>query len=224
MFGKKSCKRCKEKVSEKYVFCPHCGSLINKNVRKQDLGMLGEEDFGNEFEEFQESIFGGVGGKMIGKMFEKAVKMLEKEIEKERKNQNSMGDPKTNFQLFINGKRVDGLNGKSQGNQNSGKSKKLKKIPMDLNLPKNELEGFSALPKGEPKTNVRRLSDKVIYEINIPGVKSLKDVSMTRLENNLEIRARTKNKAYSKMIPVNFPIIDYNFSKGKLLIEMDSRE
>jgi HSP20 family molecular chaperone IbpA len=223
MFKKKDCRKCGERVNSNYLFCPHCGNLASKKKSSKNSGMLGEDDFANEFENFQESILGGVGGKVIGKMFEKAVKILEKEIEKEtnRKNQDKSRELKTNFQLFINGKRVENLNDNPLTKQ---KVKIEREDFQEINLPQNDLKGFSDLPKNEPKTNVRRFSDKVIYEINIPGVKSLKDISITKLENNIEIKARTKDKAYNKLIPVNFPIVDCNFSRGKLFLELDSKE
>ena len=222
MFNKKDCRKCGERISNKYLFCPHCGNHLSKKAGKEDFGMLGEDDFVNEFENFQNSIFGGVGGRVIGKMFESAMRMLEKEIEKEtkRKNHRHTKNPRTNFQLFINGKRVDNFETNQPVQQ---KIRKHKKEISSINLPQNKLKKFSELPKNEPKTNVRRFSDRVIYEINIPGVKSLKDISITKLENNIEIRAVTKDKAYNKLIPLNFPITNYNFSRGKLVLELDSK-
>lgn len=208
MFGKKKCKKCGEKLNEKYIFCPYCGnSSIKKS--KEDYGVLGENDFINEFENFSNSVFGGIGTKVIGKMLENAVRIFEKEIEKEtkRKRQN----PRTNFQLFINGQRVD-----NSGHLTYKKARQKKEI---RRLPQNILKKFSNLPQKEAKTNVRRFSDKVVYEINMPGVRSLKDISITKLENNVEVKAISKDKAYQKMIPVNFPITDYNLSRGKLVLE-----
>ena len=223
MFGKKECKKCGERIAEKYLFCPHCGNLLNKKKIKEDFGMLGKDDFINEFESFQNSIFGGAGKKVIGKMLESTMKMLEKEMKKEfkRKNHEHIKNPRTNFQLFINGERIDNFQTNHRVQQ---KIKKQKKEISSNNLPQNHLKKFSKLPKNEPKTNVRRFSDKVIYEINIPGVKSIKDVSIIKLENNIEIKAITKDKAYNKLIPINFPITDYNFSRGKLVLELDSKE
>jgi len=47
----------------------------------------------------------------------------------------------------------------------------------------------------------------------------MKDVSITKLENNVEIKAISKDKSYQKLIPVNFPITECNLSRGKLLLE-----
>jgi len=216
MFGKKKCNGCENKINEKYIFCPHCGYSSNKKSNKNS-GMLGENDFMNEVENFpNQNIFGGIGGKMIGKMFENAMKILEKEMEKEMRRKDNKQIPKTSFQLFINGERID--------NFNSTKNRKAKQKKEAKNLPRNILKKFSNLPQKNPKTDVRRLSDKVVYEINMPGVKSLKDISITKLENNIEIRAISKDKAYQKMIPVNFPITDYNLSGGKLVLEFSVNE
>ncbi len=223
MFNKKECKSCGEEINKRYMYCPYCGNLSGENFEKKDYGMLGEEDFIDEFEEFQEGLLGTPTGKVLGKMFENAIKILEKEMQKEmkRKDREKSGMPRSNFQLFINGKKVTNF---ETGHTLKQKVKKKKMEIRSSDLPQNYLRDFSVLPKNEPKTNVRRFSDKVIYEINVPGVKSVKDISIIKLENNIEIKAVSKNKAYSKLIPVNFPITDYNLSNGKLVLELDSRE
>ena len=77
--------------------------------------------------------------------------------------------------------------------------------------------------KKEPKTNVKRLSNTVIYEINMPGVKSLDDISIVKLENSIEIKAVAKDKAYFKLIPVNLAILDYELERGKLILELEAK-
>jgi len=216
MFRKRECEGCRKKISEKHNFCPHCGSNKQGKKPREDFGMLGENDYVNEFENFSNSLFGGVGGKVMGKMLENAMKVLEKEMGKEMKRKNQKQGPKTNFQLFINGQRINDFE-----NQPQTKTKQKRKFQ---ELPKNILKSFSNLPQKNPKTDVRRFSDKVVYEINMPGVNSLKDISITKLENNIEIRAISKNKAYQKMIPVDFPITAYNLSKGKLILEFSVNE
>jgi len=144
------------------------------------------------------------------------MKILEKEMEKEIKRKDNRHVQKTNFQLFINGQKVDHFN--------SNENKRTKQKRESKNLPQNILKKFSDLPQKDPKTDVRRLSDKVVYEINMPGVKSLKDISIIKLENNVEIKAISKDKAYQKMIPVDFPITGYNLSRGKLILEFGVNE
>lgn len=81
-------------------------------------------------------------------------------------------------------------------------------------------ERLSKLPKEEPETKVRRLTDTVIYEINLPGVKSLKDVTVNQLENSIEIKAISKDRAYFKLIPVALPLKRYHLKDGSLILEL----
>ena len=81
-------------------------------------------------------------------------------------------------------------------------------------------ENFKKLPKKQPETNIRRFSNKVVYEIEIPGVESIKDVSISQMENSIEIKAVAKKNAYEKIIPIGLPISKYDFSKGKLVLEL----
>ena len=213
MFSKKSCKKCRKKINSKYEFCPYCGHSSGENL-EEDWGMLGKNDYINESKQFSNSIFGGISGGMITKMLGGVMKMLEKEMQKEIKNTTR---PKTNLRLMINGKEIK-LNN-LQNKSTNKKRQEIKEIP-SKNLPQENLKKFSTLPKQEPLTNIRRLGDKVVYEINIPGVKSIKDISIIKLENSIEIKALTKDKAYSKIIPINLPITNYNLSEGKLILEL----
>ena len=212
MFKKKECKSCGVKISSKYKFCPNCGNFTSKKFKKNNSGMLGENDFDNEFKNVSSPLFTGIGGKMMGKMLENAMKMLENEMQKEMKGKNF--EPRMDHKLFIDGKKIN-----LDHNHPKKRSEEKKEIPSS-ELPQGNWKKFSELPKKEPNTNVRRFSDKVIYEINMPGVKSEKDLSIIKLENNIEIKAVSKNKAYKKLIPMNFPITNYNLSNGKLVLEL----
>lgn len=172
--------------------------------------MLGESDYDEGMNQFPNSFFGGISGKMINKMIESTMKMLEKEMQKEMKRQEKDHEPKTNFQLFINGKKADF----------GGSGDKSEKETAQIELPNNELKGYQKLPRKEPKTNLRRFSDKVIYEISMPGIESDDDVSVTRLENSIEVKGVSKKNSYKKVIPINLPITSYDISKGKLVLEM----
>ena len=217
MFNKKECKRCQEKVSGKYEFCPHCGYGLKGGSRKEeDWGMLGKDDGLNDFNQFADSMLGGIGGKMLNKMLGSAMKMLEKEMRGEM-NRVSSG-PRTNVKLMINGKEIN-LNNLENGKPVEKQVKKTKGIS-GKSFSSDNLKKFSKLPREEPSTNIRRLSNKVIYEINMKGVKSVEDIAITKLENSIEIKAIAKDKAYFKLISIGSPIIDYSLSKGKLVLEL----
>lgn len=53
----------------------------------------------------------------------------------------------------------------------------------------------------------------------MPGVESIENITITPLESSIELRAIAEEKAYSKSIPLNLPIIGYEFSKGLLVLE-----
>ena len=212
MFGRK-CDNCSEKISGKYSFCPHCGNPTNQSKGK-NFGMLGENDFEEQNNFVEESFIEKLGGKMINKVFENAVKMIEKEMSKEMRRQASpQNQPRGNFQLFVNGKKIN------LGELQPRREEKIEREEL-VELPNEPLKNFSKLPIKEPQTNVRRLSDKVLYEVSMPGIKTKKDISIVNLENSIEIKGIGKEIAYKKILPVNLPIMGYNLSKGKLVLEL----
>lgn len=214
MFNKKSCKECNKKISGKFDFCPHCGASINYKS-EEDWGMLGKNDKINEQDIFSKSMFGGMNGKILNKMLGGAMKMLERELQKEMKTQNQIG---TNFELYINGKKINPENikiTKGQIKENTSKKRAIITTFSEQNQKK-----FAELPKNEPPTNIRRLSDKVIYELEVPGVESLGDVSIAKLETSIEIKAIAKDKAYKKLIRIDLPLKGYKLDNQKLILEL----
>lgn len=217
MFKKKICKNCNKKISDKFSFCPNCGRSINEN--KENYGMLGRNDNLNDpFEELSKNMFGGISGKMFNKMLGGAMKMLEKEMQKSMKPENM----KTNFELYINGKKIPAENIKITKKPISVKPEK-KQTHQNIFSEEN-LKKFSSLPKKEPSANVRRLSDKVVYEIEVPGVKSIQDILINKLENSIEIKAIAKNTAYKKILQVDLPLKRYKLDKEKLVLELGVKE
>ena len=213
---KKKCLRCNEKIGSKHSFCEFCGSPQKKHSQ-EDWGMLGKDDVeGN----FQSPFLAGINGGILNRMIGSAMKMLEQEMQREMtRTKNPEVQPKTHIKLMINGKEID-LNNIKNNQQKMQENKD--KIFID-NFSKTSLERFSKLPKKEPKTNMKRFADKIIYEIEMPEIDSMKDVSIVKLENSIEIKAVGKKKAYSKLIPINLPIKYYIHSKGKLTLELDSK-
>jgi hypothetical protein len=208
MFKKKECKKCKRKVNDNYDFCPYCGNSLNKNF-KEDWGVLGKDD---DIENLNNSssFFGKIGEDMMTKMLGGAMKMLQRELQKEMKN---VG-PRKNFKLMINGKEVN-LNGAPKKKRIVQK-RKVKFLPP---FSQETAKRFLKLIRKEPVTEIRRFSDKIIYEIFLPKVKSLKDISIVRLENSVEIKAIAEDNSYFKRIPINLPLLNYNFLDEKLIVE-----
>jgi HSP20 family molecular chaperone IbpA len=235
MFSKKTCQRCGRKTNKDSSFCPSCGNSLKKAQSKEEFGMLGENDSLNEFESLSNSMFGGMGGSFMNKMLANTMRMLEKELEREMKNSrtnlqnqnsninnnsNMNGQPRTKIRLMINGKEIDinNMNGKISQNPQK-KEKQRTASPKFKRFSEEQAKKFSKLPKKEPKTELKRIADKISYEIEVPGVESIEDISINTLENSIEIKAIANEKAYSKSIPLNLPIVDYAFSKGLLVLE-----
>ena len=49
----------------------------------------------------------------------------------------------------------------------------------------SSIKKFSSLKKEEPKTDLRRLSNRMIYELEMPEVHSINDVSIVKLETTI---------------------------------------
>jgi hypothetical protein len=153
-------------------------------------------------------------------MLSNTMKMLEKEMQKtgnNPQNPNMNGLPRTKIRLMINGKEIN-LNNPNGEPQNNEKSEKQKPVKFKR-FSEEQIKKFSKLPKKQPKTELKRIADKISYEIEIPGVESIEDVAITPLESSIEIKAISDEKAYSKSISINLPIVDYAFSKGLLVLE-----
>ena len=231
MFNKKNCKKCGRKINDKSNFCSGCGSSIRDSAGKnEDWGMLGKDDFLSDEGLNEIRLPGGFNMifNSLMKNLNKQFRNLDKEIKKDMENSNSknkkdpfkkIGREGISISISSLGNGTPKINVTSFGNRKDTRKKEVKEISLS-DFSHDGLKNFSKLPKEEPKTNVRRLSDKVIYEIEMPGVKSIKDISVIKLESSIEIKAVSEEKSYSKLIPFNLPIINYNFVKGKLILEM----
>lgn len=223
MFKKNKCPNCDSKVSKDFEFCPHCGNEITEN--QEDLGMLGKEDSLNEA--FNDPFFGMNGG-FLNKMLNNTMKMLEKELQKGMQNP-GLNQPVGNFELYINGKKIDPKNIKvsqkvisPQGSVEAKKEVKEKAVKL---FNKEQNQKFQELPREEPLTkSVRRLSNRVIYELEIPEVKSVDDVAISRIQNSIEIKAVGKTKSYFKILPVGLPVIKFEVEKGTLTLELGTKD
>ena len=218
MFKKIKCKKCGKKIGENYNFCQYCGSKINFEDDENYFGMLGKDDSiptenAIKLPAGLNSIFNSLM-KNLGKEFEEQLKgnFTEEKTKKMKKDGISIS-----ISTFGNGQPKISVN--SLGNKKIESEEPNKKLTKN-NFTSEKIKQFSKLKREEPKTNIRRLSNKVIYEIEMPGVKSMDDVSIIKLENSIEIKAIGKEKSYAKLIPINLPIKNYDLSEGKLTLEL----
>ena len=118
------------------------------------------------------------------------------------------------IQFFVNGKKVFP--------EKQIKMQKPEKIETRT-ISKEKANEFAKLPRKEPKTKMKRLSGKLLYELSVPGVSDINDVFINQLENSIEIKALSKTKVYSKTLEVNLPIIGYKLDKDNLILELHAK-
>jgi len=203
MFKKKPiCVGCNSKVNDSFDFCPYCGTnLSNPEKDARDFGMLGK----NEITGYP--VIGGGGLGITDKMINSLMKSLMKAFEGTMKDvnadvQSSPGKIKIRF----------GAPGKKQ------QTRKINDFGV-REITDEQIERMSGLPRVEGKTDVRRLSDKVIYEIKAPGLDDVKDVFLSKLESGYEVKAIGKKKVYVNSLPINLPLKGYFVENGRLVVE-----
>jgi len=222
---KKRCKKCDKKVDRSFDFCPYCGIPIRD---PEEYGMLGRTD---NLEEFKSSplglgmptSFGSFTGNFMEKMLGNAFKMLEKEMRNmDRTDINkiprSRGIPlKTNFQLFVNGKKVNFPEFQEHMKNEELPKEEVQKIP---EISEETLKSASKLPRKEAKTKLTRLKDKIIYELDTPGLSKIQNVLISKLENSIEVKAYTDKAVYIKTLPGKLPLKKYSIiPEEKLILE-----
>jgi len=206
MFGKK-CTHCNSKLKKDFEFCPSCG--VRSKNSSGDYGMLGRNDSPEEI--MSENIFPGFSGQILNKMIKNLMGMVEKELSTPQKAQ----DPSSNFQLYINGKPV-GASKKTQ----EPKSIQIKDQPQELPLPSQEIISASKdLPRTEAKYTLKRMGTKIVYEVNLPGIDSMENILINKLEDSIEVRAFAKKKVLTANLQVNIPLLNYQFQNQKLVLE-----
>ncbi len=204
MFSSKKCKRCDGKLKDSFDFCPFCG-LDVKDPEKdlRDFGMLGK---GNNIEGYPMIGGGGLGitDKLIGSIFNNLMKSMEKQM----RNLNMDVEPE--IQTMPNGIRIS-----------VGAPKKTEKKPkkQERIITEEQLKRMSKMPRSEAKTNVRRFSDKVVYELNASGIQNVNDVFVSRLENGYEVKAIGSKKVYINSIPVSLPLKSYRVTDKGISLE-----
>jgi len=213
---KKRCLKCKNKTERKFDFCPYCGYNMKK-ADSEDYGFLGKDDV---IEEIESSF--GFGGSMIDKLFSKAMKELPaimKSMEQQMNNENSpQSFPMNNMKIrfAINGKEIP-------INQITQQRKQIKPVKISNQITQEKAEKIAKLPRIEPKSTMKRLSGKIVYELEVPGVSDIKDILINKLENSIEVKAISKNKVYSKNLNINLPLLGYGLNQENLIIEFQAK-
>ena len=245
MFDKR-CVRCREKIGKEFSFCPFCGiPSHDKKNEERDYGLLGKDDFTENLPQMGvrmpfgfNMIFNSLL-KEVDKQFREFDRQPEKDTEK--KMGGRIGE--RGFKIPFNGAggisisistesgKKPSIKVKSFGNapEFMGMEREIaqtmpERAPQpaakSIEISEERARQISKLPREEAKTKVRRLSNKIIYEINLPGVKSMKNIIINRLENSIEIKAFSKDKVFFKLFPISLPIIRHKLEGEKFILEL----
>lgn len=208
MFEKKKCPHCSRKIKNGWDYCPFC---------REDLTE----------KEKPETMFDPFG---LSKNIEKGFERIDKQFNRDF---SSMPKPKPKgmgISITIHG----GSNGKPMIEvRTSGNNRKMEP-GIRSNLPGYGIEDaktqvpervLTRIPKTteEPETRIENMGKRERIHIKLPDVKDEKDIEIRRLEQSVEVKAFSGDKAYFKLIPIpsNSSITEKEFKKGILKIEVE---
>ena len=203
MFNKKKCSSCNEKIKDSFSYCPGCGKSFKVSENSGDFGMLGKTDSMPNLAEELNLPFG------LGKMVNSLVKQLEKQMN-DVDLQNGSGNPR-GFKIKVS----TGAPREGQMVQNTPQ-----RIELQNKISNKESERRQSLKKIDAESKIRRLGDRIIYEIETSGVKSKEDVVLTKLATGIEVKAYSKDKCYIKFIPLTLEVVGYFIKQNKVFVEL----
>jgi len=234
MFNKR-CPRCDRKASKDFDFCPYCGMDFRPEKRvkqEKDFGLLGREDNLSNIAMPNMNVnlpfgFNSLFNSLL-KEVDKQFRELDKDITRDR--QDSLDFKKLSKKPNASGISISisTANGKQPEIKVNRFGSEFKNIPNQLGskeikiknqVTTDQAKKLAKLPRKEAEASVRRMSNKIVYEVELPGVKNLKDVIISKLENSTEIKAFSDKTVYVKLLPVKMPIVGYKLEQEKLIIE-----
>jgi len=198
---KQKCPNCAKKIEKDYNFCPYCGLSFKQLREEENFGLLGRDDEVTS----QPPIKLPMG-------LDKIMNSLIKQLEKQTSNAKEANVLPRGFSIQIS----------TAPRQTQQNPQERISEPVVQKVPVKEIERRRNLPKKEAESSVRRLSDKIIYEIFVPKVKNKKDVVISRMETGIEIKAYSKDACFYKTIPVKLQILRHYLKDSTLFLEFKS--
>ena len=213
MFSKKQpCPQCNNRIKKDFDFCPHCGlDMRNPQKEMEDYGLLGKTENAGM------PMIGGGGMGISEKLIQSIFNSLMKNLEKNMRNANHGNEiMDSHVQNLPNGVKIQiGIPVEQQ-------RKPRRNSHNFRSVSKEQLKKMEGLPRVEAKTNVRRVGDKVLYELKTGDIESIDDVFVSRVESGYEIKAIGKKKVYINTLPVDLPLRSYSIDGDGLIVEFSS--
>ncbi len=232
------CHRCGKKVDEHWDFCPSCGAKVMRPVKFERPSPLFSSD--TIFSSFKKQL------DEMNRLMSMDMKNMEKDFEVfDLKNGSEPKIKRNGFSVSIRSGtgRKPQVNIKTFGDVDKKKLQeelsrrfgiKLQNMPektvaIKAELPAEKMQGskIKEMPKitEEPKTDIKRLPDKIIIETNLPDVESEDDIIIHTLPESIELKAIGKKKMYFKImqIPKGWQLTSKTFKDSKLKLEFMPR-
>ena len=211
MFSSKKCQRCEGKLKEEYSFCPYCKlDLRNPEADMREFGMLGKND-----SVLGAPLLGGGGVDMnnsvMGAIFNNVMKMMENQLKNAGVDNVDFGDAKPEISMLPNGIQI-------KIGPHMHKHTKHQEVKPRV-ISDDQRDRMTKLPRSQAKTQVRRLSDKVIYELVTPGVDKVDDIFVSKVESGYEVKAVGDKKVYFNSLQINLPLRKYSIKDDRLTLE-----
>ena len=202
-------------IEGKYNFCPYCGlSFADPRRDREDFGLLGKEDIPDMNEDGGFPVQGmGFTDKLVGTLFNSLMKNLDKQIRNQMLNTKD-DFPGAEIRGFPNGVKI-----KISGPFPMQPRRRQKRQEETQKVGEAQLRRMSELPREKAKAHVKRIGDKVVYELSAQGITSIEDVFVSKVETGYEVKAIGEKKVYVNSIPINLPLMKYSIIKDKLLLE-----
>ncbi len=210
----KKCENCGSKSDGNSSFCPRCGnSFIDTRKEREDFGLLGRNDSDDE-EEMSIQGF-GVMDKLVSSMFNSLMKNFNKQFKNQFEELADLDD--IQVRASPDGRRIEIFGLLTGPNAKRRRAQPVKTEKRQI--AEEQLKRMTSLPRATAKTSVKRLGDRIVYELATPGVTSPQDVFVCKLESGYEIKAIGDKKVYVNSVPINLPLKKYSILNNKLMVE-----
>ncbi|VVB79405.1 Uncharacterised protein [uncultured archaeon] len=210
---KKKCPACSKKIEKKFNFCPWCGHSFKKQRLEEDFGMLGQNDEIEQQISNQLNLPFGMNG-----IFNGLMKQIEKELANMDNLQPSNGLPR-GFKINIS----TGQPGQQPKIVPMKQPKKKQPTTIQVEeADENEKERRAKLKRVDAKSTIRRLPEGLVYEIDAPGVRTVKDVVITKLEESMEVKVYAEEKCYVKSLPLKMDVVEFSVQPNKVLLKLQN--
>jgi len=209
------CPNCGSRVEDDWGFCPRCGNRLKGDMFTDVFSRIEREfkEMGRMFERNFE-VFD------LSPFFTKPIKGRGFSI---RITQTSGEKPKISVKTFGDVDRKE-IEEEMKRLGFGGRVRAIGSKIRELREPKRERELSLSEAKitEEPKTSVRRIGERIVVEVELPGVRDMGDIEVRSLENSIEVKAIAGDKAYFKILtkPPRTSILNKRFRDGILYLEL----